>query len=70
MFRRCIFRPKRDTYSENKGVYHKMSVKHQRYIDESCGRYNVRQIDTMNQIDSIIHGLMGAKELTYKEFVS
>lgn len=53
------------------GLYNKMSVKHlQRYIDEFCGRYNVRQIDTMDQIGSTIHGLMGAKKLTYKEFVS
>ena len=53
------------------GVYYKMSVKHlQKYIDEFCGRYNVRQIDTIDQIDSTIHGLLGAKKLTYKEFIS
>ena len=53
------------------GVYHKMSVKHlQRYIDEFCSRYNVRRIDTIDQRDSTIHGLMGAGKLTYKEFVS
>ena len=37
-----------------------MSVKHlQRYTDEFCGRYNIHQIDTIDQIDSTIHGLLG-----------
>lgn len=31
---------------------------------------NVRHIGTVNQIGSTIHGLMGARKLTYKEFVS
>ena len=37
---------------------------------EFCDRYNVHHIDTMDQIGSTTHGLMEAKKLTYKEFVS
>jgi transposase-like protein len=51
------------------GIYHKMSVKHlQRYIDEFSNRYNVRPMDTMDQIDSTIAGLVG-KRLKYKELI-
>ena len=53
------------------GVYHKMSVKHlQRYIDEFSNRYNVRPMDTMDQIGTTIHGLVNSKKISYKEMVS
>ena len=52
------------------GVYHRMSVKHlQAYIDEFSNRTNVRQLDTMDQINATIHGLVG-KRLKYKELTS
>lgn len=52
------------------GVYHKMSVKYlQKYIDEFSNRNNVRQLDTMEQINTTIAGLVG-KRLKYKELIS
>ncbi len=52
------------------GVYHRMSVKHlQAYIDEFSNRTNVRQLDTIDQINATIHGLVG-KRLKYKELTS
>ena len=52
------------------GVYHKMSVKHlQKYIDEFSNRTNVRQLDTIDQINATISGLAG-KRLKYKELTS
>ena len=52
------------------GVYHKMSVKHlQKYIDEFSNRTNVRQLDTIDQINATIAGLVG-KRLKYKELTS
>ena len=52
------------------GVYHRMSVKHlQKYIDEFSNRTNVRQLDTLDQINATIHGLVW-KRLKYKELTS
>lgn len=51
------------------GVYHKMSPKHlQKYVDEFSARQNVRQLDTMVQIDTTIRGLFG-KRLKYADLV-
>ncbi len=51
------------------GVYHKMSPKHlQRYVDEFSARHNVRELDTMVQIDCTIRGLFD-KRLKYTDLV-
>ena len=51
------------------GLYHKMSPKHlQKYVDEFSARQNVRQLDTMVQIDCTIRGLFG-KRLKYVDLV-
>ena len=40
----------------HKGVYHKISPKHlQRYVDEFSGRHGVREADTIDQMQSIVH---------------
>ena len=52
------------------GIYHRMSVKHlQKYIDEFSNRNNVRPMDTMDQINATIYGLMKTKKLTYREMI-
>ncbi len=52
------------------GIHHKMSPKHlQRYVDEFAGRHNVRNADTIRQIESIVTGMVGRK-LTYEQLIA
>ena len=49
------------------GAYHRTSVKHlQRYVYEFCGRHNVRDLDTVDQMVAVFVGLVG-KRLTYSD---
>ena len=51
------------------GTCHEMCPKHMlKYADEFSARQNVRQLDTMVQIDNTIRGLSG-KRLRYEEVV-
>ena len=53
----------------HKGVYHKISPKHlQRYVDEFSGRHGVRERDTLNQMQSIVAGMVG-KRLRYQDLI-
>ena len=53
-----------------KGTYHKMIKKHlNRYVQEFAGRHNARPLDTVDQMRSIVQGMVG-KRLKYKELVS
>ena len=48
------------------GTYHWMSAKHlDRYVKEFAGRHNVRDLDTIQQMAALAHGMCG-KRLTYK----
>ena len=52
------------------GTYHHMSPKHlNRYVDEFAGRHNVRNLDTVDQMSSMVRGMDG-KRLRYKDLVS
>ena len=52
------------------GTYHRMSVKHlQRYVNEFCGRHNVRDFDTIDQMTALVLGLVG-KRLQYRDLVA
>ena len=54
----------------HKGVYHKISAKHlQRYVDEFAGRHGIRERDTIDQMQSIVAGMVG-KRLTYRDLVA
>ena len=54
----------------HKGVYHKISPKYlQRYVNEFAGRHGIRESDTMDQMKSVVAGMVG-KRLMYRELVS
>ena len=51
------------------GTYYKMSVKHlDRYAKEFAGRHNLRELDTDEQLTSVVRSMEG-KTLPYKELV-
>ena len=51
------------------GTYHRMSAKHlQRYVNEFAGRHNIRDLDTIDQMRSIVAGLVG-KRLLYRDLI-
>ena len=52
------------------GTYHHMSAKHlNRYVTEFAGRHNERPRDTIDQMQSIVDGMVG-KRLRYRDLVS
>lgn len=52
------------------GTYHRMSPKHLgRYVTEFAGRHNVREMDTIDQMEFLAKGMVG-KSLPYKKLVS
>ena len=53
-----------------KGTYHYMSHKHlSRYITEFSGRHNVRDYDTIIQMEMLAAGFVG-KRLRYKDMIA
>ena len=54
----------------HKGVYHKFSMKHlQRYVTDFAGRHNVRDMDTMMQMQALVAGMAG-KRLMYRDLIA
>ena len=52
------------------GTYHQVSAKHlQRYVDEFSGRHNVRNLDTIDQME-IVAKSMDGKRLRYRELIA
>ncbi len=53
----------------HKGIYHKMSAKHlQRYVKEFAGRHNIREMDTLAQMQHVVAAMVG-KRLMYKDLI-
>jgi transposase-like protein len=54
----------------HKGVYHRLSPKHlQRYVAMFAGRQNVRELDTLAQMQAVVMGMVG-RRLMYRELVA
>ena len=54
----------------HKGTFHKLSPKHlDRYVQEFAGRHNVREQDTIEQMEAVTDGMEG-KRLTYKQLIA
>ena len=54
----------------HKGVYHKLSAKHlQRYVSEFAGRQNIRELDTLAQMQHVVAGMVG-RRLMYKDLTA
>ena len=53
----------------HKGTFHKISPKHlQRYVNEFAGRHGIRDADTIDQMQSVIAGMVG-RRLMYRDLV-
>ena len=53
----------------HKGVYHKLSAKHlQRYVSEFAGRQNIREMDTIRQMEHVVAAMVG-RRLMYRDLV-
>ena len=54
----------------HKGVYHRLSAKHlQAYVNEFCGRQNIREMDTLAQMQHVVAAMVG-KRLLYRDLVA
>ena len=54
----------------HKGTFHKLSAKHlQRYVNEFCGRHNIRDLDTIRQMEHVVARMVG-KRLMYRDLVA
>jgi len=53
----------------HKGTFHRLSAKHlQRYVNEFAGRQNIREMDTLRQMEHLVASLIGQR-LLYRELV-
>ena len=51
------------------GIFHKISHWHlNRYVNEFCGRHNIRSLDTVDMMLSMVAGMVG-KRLTYLQLI-
>ena len=52
------------------GTFHKISEKHlNRYVTEFAGRNNIRDLDTIQQMTALAHGMVG-KRLRYRDLIA
>ena len=54
----------------HKGTFHKISPKHlQRYVNEFAGRHGIRDADTIDQMNSVVAGMVG-RRLMYRDLIA
>ena len=54
----------------HKGTFHRLSAKHlRRYVNEFAGRHNIRDQDTIDQMQDVVAGLIG-RRLLYRDLVA
>ena len=54
----------------HKGTFHKISPKHlDRYVQEFAGRQNVREFDTIGQMQNVVAGMVG-RQLGYRDLIA
>ena len=54
----------------HKGTFHKLSAKHlQRYVNEFAGRHNIREMDTIDQMQHVVAEMVG-KRLMYRDLIA
>ena len=59
-----------DLKRAHKGVYHNLSAKHlQRYVGTFAGRQNVREMDTLAQMQHVAAAMVG-RRLLYRDLVA
>ena len=52
------------------GTYHHMSKKYlNRYVEQFAGKHNLRELDTIDQMQVVIAGVIG-KRLLYKDLIA
>ena len=53
-----------------KGTFHKLSAKHlQRYVNEFAGRHNIREMDTIRQMEEVVARMVG-RRLMYRDLTA
>ena len=54
----------------HKGTFHRLSAKHlQRYVNEFAGRHNIRDLDTIRQMEHVVAAMVG-RRLMYRDLVA
>ena len=54
----------------HKGTFHKFSVKHlQRYVNEFAGRQGMRELDTINQMQAVVAGMV-CRRIMYRDLIA
>ena len=54
----------------HKGTFHKISSKHlNRYVSEFAGKHNIRDRNTIDQMNAVVAGMIG-KRLMYRELIA
>ncbi|MCY3705630.1 MAG: IS1595 family transposase [Gammaproteobacteria bacterium] len=54
----------------HKGTFHRLSAKHlQRYVNEFAGRHNIRDMDTIRQMEHVVAAMVG-RRLMYRDLIA